>query len=128
MPIKGGGIDWTAVTTARMKGWKTRTFIERTFTHHRKMGTWDSNQIKALFKHGLKDYFLGGHPLWQFFRFFYQVKKKPFIFGGLLLLSGYAWGWASGAEKPISQELIDFVRQEQLNRLKVFFRGLLLTK
>ena len=29
IPIKGGGIDWTAVTTARMKGWKTRTFIEK---------------------------------------------------------------------------------------------------
>jgi len=30
IPIKGGGIDWTAVTTARMKGWKTRTFIDKT--------------------------------------------------------------------------------------------------
>ena len=25
--VKGGGIDWIAVTTARMKGWKTRTFV-----------------------------------------------------------------------------------------------------
>ena len=27
--VKGGGIDWIAVTTARMKGWRTRTFVER---------------------------------------------------------------------------------------------------
>ena len=38
-PIKGGGIDWVAVTTARMKGWQTRTFLEKTCFHHRKMGT-----------------------------------------------------------------------------------------
>ena len=38
MPIKGGGIDWVAVTTARMKGWLTYSFAERTF-HHRKTGT-----------------------------------------------------------------------------------------
>src|SRR5574337_1133569 len=24
IPIKGGGVDWVAVTTARMKGWKTQ--------------------------------------------------------------------------------------------------------
>ena len=39
MPIKGGGIDWVAVTTARMKGWLTYSFGERVFHHHRKMGT-----------------------------------------------------------------------------------------
>ncbi len=29
VPIKAGGVDWTAVTTARMKGWRTRTFSEK---------------------------------------------------------------------------------------------------
>jgi glycosyltransferase involved in cell wall biosynthesis len=28
-PIKGGGIDWLAVITARMNNWKTRTFTEK---------------------------------------------------------------------------------------------------
>src|SRR5690606_29995781 len=39
VPIRGGGIDWVAVTTARMKGWTTRSYSERIFNHHRKMGT-----------------------------------------------------------------------------------------
>ena len=39
LPIKGGGIDLVAVITARMKGWKTRTFTERFSVHHRPMGT-----------------------------------------------------------------------------------------
>src|SRR5205085_1260739 len=37
--IKGGGIDWIAVTTARMNGWVTRTFLEKVCYHHRKIGT-----------------------------------------------------------------------------------------
>jgi poly-beta-1,6-N-acetyl-D-glucosamine synthase len=37
IPIKGGGVDWAAVTTARMKGWKTRTFTEKRCLHHRKI-------------------------------------------------------------------------------------------
>src|SRR4029079_11028067 len=38
-PSKYGGVDWIAVRMARMKGWKTITFTERTFCHHRLMGT-----------------------------------------------------------------------------------------
>ena len=33
------GLDWIAVTTARMKGWKTRNFPEKRFHHYRTLGT-----------------------------------------------------------------------------------------
>jgi glycosyltransferase involved in cell wall biosynthesis len=118
IPIKGGGIDWTAVTTARMKGWQTRTFTEKTCFHHRKIGTGDSGSLTAIFKYGEKNYFLGGHPLWQLFRSLYQMTKKPFIIGGLLLFFGYAWGFLSRMEKPVSRELLEFYRHEQMLRLK----------
>jgi poly-beta-1,6-N-acetyl-D-glucosamine synthase len=118
IPIKGGGIDWTAVTTARMKGWKTRTFTERTCFHHRKIGTGDSGTLTAIFKYGQKNYFLGGHPLWQLFRSFYQMTKKPYIIGGLLLFTGYACGFLSRMERPVSRELLKFYRHEQMVRLK----------
>ena len=39
VPVKSGGIDHIAVITARMKGWKTRTFTDKVCMHHRKMGT-----------------------------------------------------------------------------------------
>ena len=39
VPIKGGAIDWIAVTTARMRGWQTRTFTDKVCFHHRKLGT-----------------------------------------------------------------------------------------
>ena len=122
-PIREGGIDWVAVTTARMKGWKTRTFTERTCLHQRKIGTGKGNVFKAKFRVGQQDYYLGGHPLWEVFRALYQMKLKPNIVGGVLIFMGYAWATLKRCERHIPQELIDFRRKEQMDRLKsVIFR------
>ena len=80
-PIKGGGIDWVAVTSARMKGWQTRTFTEKTCFHHRKMGTASRGPLMARFHHGREDYYVGQHPLWQLLRGLFQMKSKPVVLG-----------------------------------------------
>lgn len=118
VPIAGGGIDWTAVTTARMLGWKTRTFTERTFVHHRKMGTGMSGVLKARFRFGKQDYYLGSHPLWEAFRATYQLAKRPYVIGGAALYWGYLYAWLSGVKRPISAELVAFRRKEQMYRLR----------
>ena len=125
IPIKGGGIDWAAVTTARMMGWKTRTFTEKQFIHHRKMGTGTSGFLMSRFNHGKKDYYLGGHPLWEIFRGIYQMSKKPYFIAGLYLLAGYTFSFASRVKSPLPSELISFHRAEQMKRLRdmVFDRG-----
>jgi len=123
VPIKGGGIDWTAVTTARMKGWKTRTFPEKTCLHHRQIGTGSATQLRGIYRHGQKDYYLGGHPLWEVLRSAYQMTRRPYLVGGLCLLAGYVSAFARRAKRPISDELVRFNRAEQMARLKArFFR------
>jgi poly-beta-1,6-N-acetyl-D-glucosamine synthase len=122
IPIKGGGIDWVAVTTARMKGWKTRTFTEKICLHHRKMGTGNVSPVMTWFRQGRKDYFLGNHPFWELFRTLYQMTKKPVIIGGILLISGYMWSVVAHIQKPISLDLQGFIRSEQKKRLKDMFR------
>ena len=117
-PIKGGGIDWVAVTTARMLGWTTRTFLERTCTHHRAMGTADRNPVKARFRHGQEDYYVGNHPLWEVARSLFQMKNQPLIVGGLSLLSGYTYAWLSGKPSPIPSDLRSFHRREQTERIR----------
>ena len=121
-PIRGGGIDWVAVTTARMRGWKTRTYPEKAFVHHRRMGTGKGTVLGSKFRFGKQDYYLGGHPLWEVFRSFYQMKNRPYVLGGLFLLSGYVWGFLSRVERPIPAELVAFRRKEQMQRLKKLFR------
>lgn len=118
VPVKGGGIDWIAVTTARMKGWKTRTFLERVCHHHRPMGTASVGKFRAAFKLGKQDYYLGGHPIWQLARGIYQMTRRPYFVGGVLVVAGYAWAWIKGAPRPVSQELIRFHQGEQTQRFR----------
>ena len=117
-PIKWGGIDWIAVRTARLKGWQTKSFFDKLFYHHRPMGATESNTWKARFDYGRKDYFLGNHPLWQVFRVSFQMMKRPYVVGGLVLLSGYFYSLASRMERPVAAELLRLHRHEQLERLK----------
>jgi glycosyltransferase involved in cell wall biosynthesis len=123
IPIKGGGIDWTAVTTARQKGWMTRTFTEKTCIHLRPMGTAKNGKLVAWFNHGKKDYYLGGHPVWEIFRSIFQMKSRPYVLGGLFLFFGYVWGCISRMDRPIPQELMRFHRGEQMQRLKHLLLG-----
>jgi glycosyltransferase involved in cell wall biosynthesis len=125
IPNPAGGIDWIAVTTARMKGWKTRSFPEKRFHHYRTLGSADRSSIAASFSYGEKDYYLGGSPVWQLFRVAYRMTKRPIVIDGLALLSGYCWAALRRIERPVSRELMRFHRREQMMKLKAVFRALL---
>jgi len=123
VPVEGGSIDHIAVITARMKGWKTRTFTEMICVHHREMGTAQRSILRSRFKLGIKDYAVGNHPLWEVFRTAYQMTKTPLGFGGLALGTGYFWAMFRHLERPVSRDLIDFHRREQMQRLKKILTG-----
>ena len=121
--VNGGGIDHIAVVSARMKGWKTRTFTDKVCLHHRGMGTAQQGALKATFRQGSKDYSLGNHPLWELFRTLYQTKNSPLLVGGLALGAGYFWSMARKAEVSVSSDVVAFTRREQMQRLKKFLGG-----
>lgn len=122
-PLKGGGVDHVAFLTARMKGWRTRTFTDKVCLHHRQSGTAQRSVLMARFTTGALDYALGSHPVWEIFRTVYQMTKRPFVSGGLMLIAGYAWAMVRRAERPVSRELMAFRRREQMQRLKGLFKG-----
>jgi glycosyltransferase involved in cell wall biosynthesis len=123
VPVKGGGVDHIALTAARMKGWKTRTFVDKVCQHHRPMGSAQSGTLTARFGQGVKDYTFGSHPVWEFSRTVYQMTKRPFFVGGLILGAGYLWALVRRAERPIPQEMVAFRRREQMRRLRGFLTG-----
>jgi glycosyltransferase involved in cell wall biosynthesis len=125
VPIKGGSIDHVAVISARMRGWQTRTFIEKVCTHHREIGTAQQGIVKFKFKLGLKDYRIGNHPLWEVFRAVYQMTQTPRLVGGVALGIGYIWAAARRLERPVPRELVEFHQKEQMARLrsKFWLRG-----
>ncbi len=117
-PIKGGAIDWIAVTTARMKGWKTRTFTQKSFLHHRQIGTADSGVLKARFHYGRKAYYVGGHPAWELLRGINHMRSRPYVAAGTCFIAGYLWAAMVRTPRPVPAELIAFHRREQLGRLR----------
>jgi glycosyltransferase involved in cell wall biosynthesis len=122
-PHKAGGIDWMAVTTARMIGWKTRSFRERKFFHYRRLGTAERGVLASLFSYGEKDYYLGGHPLWEICRVAYRAAKKPYIFGAAALGAGYIWAFLRQTKRPVSDKLMRFHRKEQMAKLKAIMNS-----
>ncbi len=118
VPVRGGAIDTIAAITARMKGWKTRTFTDKVCLHHREMRTPQLGPIQARFRFGVEDLAIGNHPGWELFRSVYQMTKKPFVLGGLALGEGYLWETVMGRKRPVSRELVAFHRREQIQRLK----------
>lgn len=120
LPVRSGGIDHIAVLTARMRGWKTRTFTERICLHHRKIGMAERGVLRARFQVGALDYALGGHPVWELFRTAYQMTKRPYVIGGLMLLAGYTASCVRRVKRPVSPELVEFRRREQMQRLRKF--------
>ena len=129
VPAKGGGIDVIAVLTARLRGWRTRTFTEKTSHHHRPMGS--ANHRRKLitsFRFGQKSYRLGYHPVWQLFRTFYQMTRKPYVIGACADTLGYFWAMLCRVERPISIELVQFQQRDQMKRLSAFFKKFAICK
>ena len=125
VPLKVGGIDLVAVITARMKGWQTRTFTEKTSVHHRKTQSGKHNSLMRTFRSGYHDYLMGGSPIWQVFRSMYQMSKSPLIVGGSFLLAGYVWAMLTRAKRPVLREFVAFRRKEQMSKLREFFINIL---
>lgn len=119
---KGGNIDTIACLSARIKGWKTRTFPEMTCIHLRTTGTAQHGLLQARFNEGMRDYLIGNHPLWQLFRMIYQMRLRPFLLRGAAIGAGYAWSALRAVERPVPIELIAFRRKEQMQRLHRIFR------
>jgi len=125
MPNAAGGVDWIAAMTARMKGWKVRSFAEMRYHHHRILGTAEKGPLRALFSYGQKDYYLGGSPIWQVFRVAYRMTRRPVGSGGLALLAGYCWAALRRVKRPVSSELMRFHREEQMRKLRLVLSHLL---
>jgi hypothetical protein len=82
-----GAIDLVAVTTARMIGWKTQSFFEKTSTHHKKSQSFAYMTIAQVFRSGYVDYLIGGDLTWQALRAVNQIRRPRLALFGEWLFS-----------------------------------------
>ena len=113
-----GGVDWIAVVTARMRGWKTRSFREKHFFHHRPLGTAQRSALASAYSYGQKDYFVGGSPWWELMRVAFRSTRKPYLVAGIALGCGFYGSYLRRARRTVSDEFMAFHRSEQMAKLK----------
>lgn len=119
IPMKYGGEDTVACFSARMTGWKVWSFPDVIAIHNKPVGTGHSKGLlKIRFRQGRGEYFLGTHPLFFLLKSFRRcIKESPFLIGGLVRISGFIYAYFMDEKRQISQDVVSFVRKEQLERI-----------
>ncbi|MGH9717535.1 MAG: glycosyltransferase [Candidatus Acidiferrales bacterium] len=119
--IEYGGEDWHAQTSARMNGWVAEAYPELHVFHHRRTGEAD-NLVRHKFRQGRMDYSFGSDPVFEILKCIERIPEKPLLIGGLARLTGFGWAWARRDRKPVSDEFVAFLRNEQRGKLKSILR------
>lgn len=120
-PLRLGGEDTIAEVMARMHGWQVESFREITGFHHRRTGTAEANIWKAQFSAGLRGYSIGSHPIFEVVKNVRRVAETPYLFGSVLRMAGFIWAYCSRERKMLPNEVIEFLRREQMKKLRSVF-------
>lgn len=120
--LEKGGEDAVTVIMARMHGWKVKQLIDIKILHHRPTGTAKGNILYARFRQGAMEYSLGYHPVYETVKFFSRIREKPYGIGSIFRLGGYCWAFLKRGKRDIPDEVVNFLRWEQMKRLKSLFK------
>ena len=119
LPMRYGGEDTCACFTARMKGWKTWSFLQLRAIHNKPVGTGNADSLlKIRFKQGVGEYHLAVHPLFFLLKSVRRCfTEPPFLLGGMARVAGYLRGYFMRQEKQMPDALVRYVRWEHLHRI-----------
>ena len=121
-PVSVGGMDSLAELTARMKGWQTQAFQELPVYHHKPVDSGSGRNARHIcYRAGLTEYHIGTHPLFALVKALRRWRQKPVGLCVLFRVAAYAKLWLSGVRRDAPDELVAYVRTEQLGRLRGFW-------
>jgi biofilm PGA synthesis N-glycosyltransferase PgaC len=123
VPFPMGGEDAYAEIVARMKGWKVVAFPELK-VHHHKQGLVARGVLREAFHYGEEDYALGSHPVFEVVKCARRLKQKPSPISSLLRMCGFLWLCCLGYKRPVSDQVVAFVRNEQMARIRSQVRAM----
>jgi glycosyltransferase involved in cell wall biosynthesis len=123
-PVSVAGVDSLAEILARMKGWETRSFPDITAFHHRKVGSATAGVLRTIYRQGLTDYLLGKRPAYVLLKFARRLPTHPLFLGACSLLAGYFRLWLTRSPRDVSDEVVDFVYREEMQKItRMIFLG-----
>lgn len=113
-----GGWDFITCVRARMNGYNTRTFPELIVEHLKPRNLAEGNLFRRNWQFGVRDYALGAHPLFEVAKCGARLTDSPLIVGAVARLLGYLSANVHSPQRHLSEELINYVQDEQLRRLR----------
>ena len=117
IPIPEGGWDMMTCTIARMNGYQTRLFTDLVVDHLKPRNISQGGVIRRKWQMGLRDYAAGYHPLFEAVKCLSRLKDRPFVIGAVAWWIGFFMAAIQRRPRIIGPDVIDHVRQEQLDRL-----------
>jgi len=112
----GPGSDTVDEVKANMLGWITMSFPTLLMHHHRPTGaSW--GLWGGLVKGGKIDYVYGSHPAFLVAKSAVHLFRRPYVLGSVALLCGYLTAHLQRIPRVDDQELIRYLRRQQLARL-----------
>lgn len=121
-PLKYGLEDTWAEVMARMVGWKVESFPDIKVFHHRRTGSSSGKLLKAKFREGIGDFALGNHPIHEALRCLRLLRERPYLLGGLFIMTGFIWGFCLAKKGMVSQDFVRYLRNEQMDRIRRMIR------
>jgi GT2 family glycosyltransferase len=104
--------------TVRMKGWEVKTIPEQKVIHY---GNVTNASLRQRFRKGYNFYTLGYHPFFHLIRCIYRLRETPLLIGSFSEIAGF-WYALINRKTEVSDELKQFIRKEQLHKLKLLLR------
>ena len=120
-PLPYGGPDTYAEVTARMNGWRVKSFSDLPVFHHRAT-TSAEGMLKGSFRQGRMDYSLGADPGFELLKLLRRVRSKPFLIGSMARCAGFIGSYLLREERPVENEFVCYLRREQRMRVRNVFR------
>ncbi|HWA29274.1 MAG TPA: glycosyltransferase family A protein [Lacunisphaera sp.] len=123
-PMTVGGVDSLAVLTARMHGWHTRVFMDVPLYHHKPVDSAGGRTaIRIAYRAGMTEYHIGSHPLFALAKAMRRWRERPFPAAPFIRLYGYFRLYLSGAKRDAPDELVAYLKTEQLRILRETLKG-----
>jgi hypothetical protein len=107
------GWDGIDVAKARLRGWRTRTFTDLPFWHHRTEGERDGTPSASWINQGRGCYFLGYRPSYVVMRALGRARRER---RALAMIWGYLSEAARRGARYHDREVVALLREEQRMR------------
>lgn len=116
-PVRGW--DMIDETTAQMRGFATRSFLDLELLHHRPIDARQERVLRSRFEMGRLYHYLGYHWLYHLARCARSsLQDYPRVIGGILLFAGYARSALAGSQR-YDADYVAFVQGRQLERFRL---------